>query len=291
MFRGVYTALVTPFDGDGALDQAALRKLVDAQIDGGVNGLVPMGTTGESPTVTHEEHTEIIRIVVEQAAGRVPIIAGTGSNSTQEAVDLTRQAAAAGADASLQVNPYYNKPTQEGLFRHFTRIADEGGLPIIVYNIPGRTAIKVENDTMLRLAENERIVGVKEATGDFPSIMDLIRRRPEGFAVLSGDDNVSMPMVALGGDGVVSVASNLVPKMMAELIEAALQDEMDTARKAHYRLLPLFKALFIETNPIPVKAAMEMKGMIKAVYRLPMCPLSEPHRKELETVVKELGIL
>jgi 4-hydroxy-tetrahydrodipicolinate synthase len=291
VFQGVFTALVTPFDEQGQLDESALRDLVDAQIEGGVSGLVPMGTTGESPTVTHEEHTRIIKIVVQQAAGRVPIVAGTGSNSTQEAIELTKKAAEAGADASLQVNPYYNKPTQEGLYRHFTAVAEEGGLPIIVYNIPGRTAITVTNETMLRLAKHERVVGVKEATGDFPSIMDLIRRRPEGFAVLSGDDNISMPMIALGGDGVVSVASNLIPAHMTELISAALRDDMKTARKLQYRLLPLFKALFLETNPIPVKAAMAMKGMIKATYRLPMCPLSESHHTELESVLKELSIL
>jgi 4-hydroxy-tetrahydrodipicolinate synthase len=291
MFQGVYTALVTPFDERGDLDEGALRDLVDAQIEGGVDGLVPMGTTGESPTVTHEEHTRIVEIVVKQAAGRVPIIAGTGSNSTQEAVDLSRQAADVGADASLQVNPYYNKPTQEGLYRHFTQVADDGGLPVVVYNIPGRTAIMVENETMLRLARHERIVGVKEATGNFPSIMDLIRRRPEGFAVLSGDDNVSMPMIALGGNGVVSVASNLVPAHMSELISAALRDDMKTARKLHYRLLPLFKALFLETNPIPIKAAMALKGLIKATYRLPMCPMSEAHHRELENVLTELGVL
>jgi 4-hydroxy-tetrahydrodipicolinate synthase len=291
MFRGVFTALVTPFATSGDLDVGLLRKLVDLQIEGGVDGLVPMGTTGESPTVDPTEHSEVIRIVVEQAAGRVPVIAGTGSNSTQEAVEMTRHAAGSGATATLQVNPYYNKPTQEGLFRHFSKVADEGGLPVIVYNIQGRTGVNVENETMLRLAAHPRIVGVKEASGDLSQMMNLLRLRPKGFAVLSGDDNMSFPLVCLGGDGVVSVASNLVPGHMSQLIGAALKGDIETARKAHYRLLPLFKALFLETNPIPIKAAMAMKGLIPAVYRLPMCELSAQHEKALEKVLTDLGIL
>lgn len=291
MFRGVYTALVTPFREDGSLDEPALRRLVEAQIEGGVAGLVPMGTTGESPTVDHEEHTDVIRIVIEQARGRVPVIAGTGSNSTREAIDLTVRAARLGAAASLQVSPYYNRPTQEGLYRHFTKVADEGGLPVIVYNIPGRTGVTVENDTMMRLAGHPRIVAVKEATGNMPLVLDLMRRKPADFDVLSGDDNLTFPLVCLGGTGVISVASNLIPRQMAELVAAALGGDVQEARRLHNRLYPLFRALFIETNPVPIKAAMALKGLCKAAYRLPLCPLTAGHQQELEAVLKEQGIL
>ncbi len=291
MFKGVYTALVTPFAEDGSLDEAALRKLVDFQIAGGVAGLVPMGTTGESPTVDHREHTEVIRIVIEQARGRVPVIAGTGSNSTQEAIDLTVRAKKLGSAATLQVSPYYNKPTQEGLYRHFTKVADEGGLPVIVYNIPGRTGVTVENETMLRLAAHKNIVGVKEATGNMPLVLDLMRRKPADFDVLSGDDNVTFPLICLGGVGVVSVASNPAPAPVVEMVAAALKGDVEKARRLHNRIYPLFKVLFIETNPIPVKAAMAIKGMMKAVYRLPLCPLTPQHQAELEAVLKEQGLV
>jgi 4-hydroxy-tetrahydrodipicolinate synthase len=291
MFKGVYTALVTPFQEDGSVDEPSLRKLVDFQIAGGVAGLVPMGTTGESPTVDHDEHTEIIRIVIEQARGRVPIIAGTGSNSTQEAVDLTMHARKLGAAASLQVSPYYNRPTQEGLYRHFTKVADEGGLPIIVYNIPGRTGVTVENDTMLRLADHKNIVGVKEATGNMPLVLDLMRRRPADFDVLSGDDNLTFPLICLGGVGVISVASNIIPAPMADLVALSLAGDLAKARAMHNRLFSLFRALFLETNPIPIKAAMAMKGMLKETYRLPLCTMSPKPRAELEAVLKEHKII
>jgi 4-hydroxy-tetrahydrodipicolinate synthase len=291
MFKGVYTALVTPFNEDGAIDEPALRKLVDFQVAGGVAGLVPMGTTGESPTVDHEEHTEIIRIVIDQARGRVPVIAGTGSNSTQEAVDLTVRARKLGATASLQVSPYYNRPTQEGLYRHFTAVADEGGLPIIVYNIPGRTGVTVENETMLRLAAHRNIVAVKEATGNMPLVLDLMRRKPADFDVLSGDDNITFPLICLGGTGVISVASNIIPAPMAELVALSLGGDVQQARAMHNRLYPVFRALFLETNPIPVKAAMAMKGLLKEHYRLPLCAMSPKLRAELEAVLKEHKII
>jgi len=286
MFRGVYTAMVTPFDKEGAVDFQTLRALVDGQINGGVDGLVPTGTTGESPTLSAAEHLEVIRCVIDQAADRVPVIAGTGSNSTQEAIDYTLEAKTAGASASLQVAPYYNKPTQEGFYRHFTAIADATGLPMIVYNIPSRTGKNIENDTMLRLAEHEHIVGVKEASGDLPQMMDLLSRRPADLCVLSGDDNLTFPLMAVGGDGVISVAGNLLPADMKELTHLSLEGRWDEARAAHYRLLPLFKALFIETNPIPVKAAMAMRGVLKEVYRLPMCSMSPENRKKLADVVE-----
>ncbi|NBC30977.1 MAG: 4-hydroxy-tetrahydrodipicolinate synthase, partial [Spirochaetes bacterium] len=214
MFRGVYTALITPFQKNTDIDEDALRRLVDSQIEGGIAGLVPVGTTGESPTVSHQENIRIIEIVADQAAGRVPVIAGTGSNSTSEAVEMTRLAKGVGATATLQVTPYYNKPNQEGLYRHFATVADEGGLPVLVYNIPGRTGRNVETATMLRLAEHPGIVGVKEASGSIPQMMDVLAGRPEGFCVLSGDDNLAFPLTAIGGDGVVSVAGNAAPRHM-----------------------------------------------------------------------------
>ncbi len=291
MFKGVFTALVTPFEQDGSIDERRLRELVEAQIKGGVAGLVPVGTTGESPTVDHRENIEIIRIVIEQANGRVPVIAGTGSNSTQEAIEMTARAKELGADASLQVAPYYNKPSQEGFYRHFTAIADAVDLPMIVYNIPGRTGKNIENETMLRLAGHPNIVGVKEASGNFTQVMELIERKPASFSLLSGDDNLLLPITALGGDGVISVASNLVPEMMVELTNECLAGNMANARALHYRLLPLFRVLFIETNPIPIKYALSLKGMLKEVYRLPLCPLSDPQKRQVERVVRDLALL
>jgi 4-hydroxy-tetrahydrodipicolinate synthase len=291
MFKGVFTALVTPFEQDGSIDERRLRELVEAQIKGGVAGLVPVGTTGESPTVDHRENIEIIRIVIEQANGRVPVIAGTGSNSTQEAIEMTARAKELGADASLQVAPYYNKPSQEGFYRHFTAIADAVDLPMIVYNIPGRTGKNIENETMLRLAGHPNIVGVKEASGSFTQVMELIERKPASFSLLSGDDNLLLPIAALGGDGVISVASNLVPEMMVELTNECLAGNMANARALHYRLLPLFRVLFIETNPIPIKYALSLKGMLKEVYRLPLCPLSDPQKRQVERVVRDLALL
>ncbi len=291
MFEGVFTAIVTPFTRDGKIDESALRKLVDFQIEKGISGIVPVGTTGESPTLSHEEHHRVIEIVIDQVNGRVPVIAGTGSNCTEEAIRMTEKAKEAGATASLQVAPYYNKPTQEGFYRHFTAIADAVDIPIIVYNIPGRSGKNIENSTMLELAKHKNIVGVKEASGNINQMMDLILNKPDSFVVLSGDDNLTLPLMALGGKGVISVASNIVPDRMAEFVGAALKGEWDTARKLHYELLPLFRAIFIETNPIPIKAALAMKGMIEETYRLPMCEMSEEHRKVLKSVLEKLNIL
>jgi 4-hydroxy-tetrahydrodipicolinate synthase len=291
VFQGVFTALITPFTRDGKIDEQALRKLVDFQIDKGIDGLVPVGTTGESPTLSPEETEQVIRVVVEQAKGRVPVIAGAGSNCTDKAIHLTERAKALGATASLQVAPYYNKPTGEGFYRHFTAIADAVDLPMVVYNIPGRSSKNIENPVMLRLAEHENIVAVKEASGSIPQMMDLIARKPKGFNVLSGDDNMSFPLMALGGTGVVSVAGNIVPDRMKRLTQAALQGEWDKARRLHYELLPLFKGIFLETNPIPIKAAMAIKGFAEEVYRLPMCPLSPENKKSLTEILKQLKIL
>jgi 4-hydroxy-tetrahydrodipicolinate synthase len=289
--EGVYTALVTPMADDGALDEKALRRLVDFQVEAGVAGLVPVGTTGESPTLDGEECKRVIRITVEQARGRVPVIAGAGSNCTAEAVEYARDAREVGADATLQVAPYYNKPTSNGFLGHFRAIADAVDLPMVIYNIAGRTGKNVDNPTMLELAKHRRIVAVKEASGDIAQMMDIIAKKPPTFSVLSGDDNLVFPLMALGGTGVISVASNIVPDRMVKLVKAALAGEWDAARKMHYELLPLFKAIFIETNPIPIKAALAMKGMIRETYRLPMCPLMPKSRESLEATLRELRVL
>ena len=288
MFAGVYTALVTPFNADGSIDESALRNLVDAQIDAGIDGIVPMGTTGESPTVTHEENIRVIEIVAEQAAGRTSIIAGTGSNSTAEAVRMTQLAKEVGATATLQVTPYYNKPTQEGLYSHFTTVADSTDLPVVVYNIPGRTARNVENETMLRLATHENIVAVKEASGSMAQVMELIAVRPSGFDLLSGDDNLTLPILALGGEGVVSVASNIAPRLMIRLVTAAREGRLEDARNLHYRLLPLFKGVFLQTNPIPIKYALAAKGMITESYRLPLCALDETDKRKVDAILEQV---
>lgn len=291
MFEGVYTALVTPFAADGSIDTDALRALVSSQIAAGISGLVPMGTTGESPTVTHAENIEVIRLVVEEAAGRVPVIAGTGSNSTQEAVDMTKLAKEIGADASLQVTPYYNKPSQEGLYRHFTTIADSVDLPVVVYNIQGRTGRNIENDTMLRLAAHANIVAVKEASGDIAQVMNLVEAKPEDFVVLSGDDNLALPITLLGGKGVISVASNIVPARISDMIADAVAGRLAEARRKHYELLPLFRALFFDTNPIPIKYALSVTGTIEERYRLPLCGTSEEVKTKIRAVLSDLSLV
>ncbi|MBN1697677.1 MAG: 4-hydroxy-tetrahydrodipicolinate synthase [Spirochaetales bacterium] len=291
MFEGVITALITPFEENGDIDAVSLKKLVDFQIENGVHGLLPMGTSGESPTMNHDEHIEVIRIVTEHVNKRVPVIAGTGSNCTREAINLTKRAKDCGVDASLQVAPYYNKPTQEGFYRHFMSIADNVDVPIIVYNIPGRTGKNIENRTMLKLAQHPNIVGVKEASGDLNQMMDLIAAKPDSFVVLSGDDNLTFPLIILGGRGIVSVTSNLVPDRISAFVNAALNGDVETARKKHYELLPLFKAMFLETNPIPVKAACALKGMIKEVYRLPLCPMAKENKEKLVSVMKQAALL
>lgn len=290
-YQGVYTALVTPFNERGAVDEDALKRLVEDQIAAGISGLVPMGTTGESPTLSHAEHLDVVAKVVKWAAGKVPVIAGTGSNSTEEALDLTRKARDAGASATLQVVPYYNKPNQEGLYRHFLAVAETVDLPLIVYNVAGRSAKNLETETLMRLAVHKNVVGVKEASGDLAQIMDVLARRPQGFSVLSGDDNLLLPLLALGGDGVISVASHLVPREMQALTRAAQSGSFDKARELHFRLLPLFKAMFIDTNPIPVKTALAFQGRMRESFRLPMCSMDEPKKQALRDVMKSLGLL
>lgn len=291
MLQGTITAIVTPFDADGAVDEKALRELVNFQIDNGVSGIVPCGTTGESPTLNHEEHTRVVNITAQEARGRVPIVAGTGSNATDEAIALTKHARESGADYSLQVAPYYNKPTQKGFYEHFLAIADAVDIPLIIYNIPGRTGKNIETDTLMRMAEHKNIVGVKEASGSIAQIMDVIGRRPEGFTVLSGDDNITLPVVALGGNGVISVASNLAPDRVSEMVNNALQGNWNEAREQHYDLLPFFKALFLETNPIPIKTALAMKGMLQEIFRSPLCTMEPKNREQLKTVLQNLSML
>ncbi|HNR14904.1 MAG TPA: 4-hydroxy-tetrahydrodipicolinate synthase [Thermodesulfobacteriota bacterium] len=291
MLRGTITALVTPFDETGAIDEAALRRLVSFQIEDGVNGLLPCGTTGESPTLSYEEHNRVINIVIDEARGRVPVIAGTGSNSTREAIELTEHALKAGADYSLQVAPYYNKPTQKGLYEHFLAIAEAVDIPLIIYNIPGRTGKNIETKTIVRLTEHKNIIGLKEASGDINQMMDVIQQCPPDFAVFSGDDNLTYPLITLGGAGVISVASNIIPRQVCELVNAGLEGQWTDARERHYDLLPVFKAFFLETNPIPVKTALAMKGMMKEVFRSPMCSMEPDTRARLEAVLREKAII
>jgi len=292
MFKGAITAIVTPFRENGDLDLESLQKLVEFQIKNKIDGIVPCGTTGESPTLDYDEHEKVIEIVIDAAKGKVPVIAGTGSNSAKEAIEMTKHAADAGADASLQVCPYYNKPTQEGLYRHFSAIAKAVYIPIIIYNIQGRTGVNMETSTLARLAkEHSNIVGVKEASGNLAQMMDVISTLPKNFDVLSGDDNLTLPLMALGGNGVISVAGNIVPKEMHELCKHALNGDFGKAKEIHYKLLPLFKGIFIETNPIPIKAALAMKGMIKEAYRLPMCEMKQENKEKLRQVLKDLKIV
>jgi len=288
MFSGVFTALVTPFREDGAVDYDGLRRLIEAQIAAGVDGLVPCGTTGESPTLTYEEHHRVVEVTVEVAAGRVKVIAGTGSNSTHEALELTQHALGAGADATLQVTPYYNKPSQEGLYRHFAAIADVG-LPVMLYNIPGRTGREIELDTLARLAAHPRIVAVKEAGGSAERVSAILARC--SIDVLSGDDVLTLSMMVLGAKGVVSVASNVAPGPMRAMAHAALAGRWAEAAEIHRRLYPVFRDLFIDTNPIPVKAAMAMLGTCEEVYRLPLCETTAAKKAQLRCALVEAGLL
>jgi 4-hydroxy-tetrahydrodipicolinate synthase len=289
-FSGVFTALVTPFTANGAIDEKALRTLVDHQIAGGIHGLVPVGTTGESPTVTHKENIQVIKIVLDQAAGRVPVIAGTGSNSTAEAIDMTGQAKELGAAASLQVAPYYNKPNQDGLYQHFWTIAQTIDLPMVVYNIQGRSGVNIETSTVLALAAHSNIRAVKEASGNIGQIMEVLAKRPKTLAVLSGDDNLFFPLMALGGHGVISVASNLIPKPMVELYEACTSQQWSLAKTKHFELLNLFKTMFLDTNPIPIKFALSLTGMVQPYYRLPMTPPSSSVQETIRNTLRSYQI-
>jgi 4-hydroxy-tetrahydrodipicolinate synthase len=293
--RGAFTALVTPFTHGGDLDEPALRRILAHQLEGGIDGLVPCGTTGESPTLSSEERDRVIDLAVEAArsvTGRhVPVIAGTGTNDTRATIAATRRAAILGADAALVVAPYYNRPDQRMLEAHYVAVAEEGGLPVIVYNVPGRTGTNIEAATLLRLAEHPRIVGVKEASANLEQMMTILRDRPDGFRVLSGDDSWTMAVLAHGGDGVISVASNEVPATMVALCAAARGGDWATARAIHERYLGLFRANFIAPNPVPVKAALAEMGLISDVLRAPLLPLADEQRPRLLGALRSVGVL
>ena len=290
MITGSIPAIVTPMHEDGSLDLPSLKRLIDWHIAEGTDGLVVVGTTGESPTVDHDEHCTMIKSAVEMAGGRIPVIAGTGSNSTAEAIDYAAFAKRAGAAAHLSVVPYYNKPTQEGLYRHFSAIAAAVDLPMIVYNVPGRTVADLANDTMLRLAQLPRIVGIKDATGNLERGADLLKRAPPGFAVYSGDDATALPLMLLGGQGTISVTANVAARLMHEMCAAALAGEVRRARDIHFRLLGLHRHLFVEANPIPVKWALAQMGLIGPGLRLPLSPLSPEFHPTVRAAMQDAGI-
>jgi 4-hydroxy-tetrahydrodipicolinate synthase len=291
--RGCATALITPFTPNGAIDEDCFCRLVERQIAGGVRILVPCGTTGETVTLSEEEDQRIIQLTIETAASRARIIAGTGSNATASAIQYSQAAQALGVDAVLVVAPYYNKPTQEGLYAHFRAVAEAvGDLPVVLYNVPGRTSSNIQAATVLRLAKDlSNIVGIKEASGDLSQIMAILKGRPDHFRVISGDDALTLPLIALGAEGVISVASNEVPELMNQMIDLALHGQWNEARALHYRLLPLMETNFIESSPGPVKAALTMMGLIDEHYRLPLVPITEKSRQRMREVLQELGRL
>ena len=290
-FQGSFVAMVTPFR-NGKVDEAKVRELVELHTGHGTDGLIPCGTTGESPALSHDEHRRVVELVVEAAQGRIPVIAGTGSNSTAEAIDLTRHAERAGAAGALVVNPYYNKPTQEGLYRHFRAVAESVAIPILVYNIQSRTAVNVETATLERLVRDARnVVGVKEASGSLDQMSQVVAACGPDFSVLSGDDNLTLPLLAIGGHGVISVIANIVPRETAEMVHAALDGDWKRARELHYKLFPLARAAFLETNPIPIKEAMAMAGMIEPEFRLPMCRMGDANRERLRAILKSYALV
>jgi 4-hydroxy-tetrahydrodipicolinate synthase len=290
MFTGSIVALVTPFK-NGAVDWQSLEGLVDFHLQNGTHGIVPCGTTGESATLSHQEHDKVIRAVINAVNKRIPVIAGTGSNSTDEAVRLTREAEKSGADGALMISPYYNRPTQEGIYQHYKRVASEVGIPIIIYNIPGRTGSKIEPETLARLAEIENIAGVKEATGSVDQAIDVIRLCGDGFAVYSGEDSLIFSLMALGGKGVISTVANVAPQETARLTQACLQGDWDKGRETQFKLVPLIRSLFIETNPIPVKTALSLMGKCASELRLPLTPMAEGNLKKLTVAMRDFGLL
>lgn len=290
MFTGCGTALVTPFKQDLSLDEATLRRLVRRQIDAGINFLVPCGTTGESPTLTRAEHLRVVEITIEEAKGKVPVLAGAGGYNTHEVIELAREIERMGADGILSVTPYYNKPTQEGLYQHYQAIASAIRLPIVVYSVQGRTGVNVEPATLARLAQIGNIVAVKEASGNIGQMANVVQEVPSTFTVLSGDDAITIPLMALGGRGVISVVSNEIPGEMTQLAQACLKGDYESARAIQRRYLPLMNVNFVESNPIPVKAAMAMMGLLEPVYRLPMCPPSDATRAKIEKVLQTAGL-
>jgi 4-hydroxy-tetrahydrodipicolinate synthase len=290
-FRGTGTALITPFTSNDEIDIKSIKKIVDFQIKGGVEAIIPAGTTGESATLTEDEQALVVKTVVKYANGKVKIIAGAGSNSTHHAMTLAKRMLAQGADGILSVCPYYNKPTQEGFYRHYASIASAIDAPIIMYNVPGRTASNMDASTTIRLAKNfSNIVGIKEASGNFGQIMEILKNRPAGFGVWSGDDAITLPLIALGADGIISVVSNETPKLFSEMVRFCLNGEFNKALKLHNRLLELMNFNFIESSPIPVKAILASMGLIEENYRLPLVPLSDKHRQTMKNILKELNL-
>ncbi|MBI5695107.1 MAG: 4-hydroxy-tetrahydrodipicolinate synthase [Nitrospirae bacterium] len=290
MLKGSMVAIVTPFR-DGKVDEAALGELIDWHIASGTDAIVPCGTTGESATLTYEEHDHVIEYTIRKVAGRVPVIAGTGSNSTDETIALTKHAKDAGADAALLITPYYNKPTQEGLYRHYKAVADAVGIPIVMYNVPGRTSVNMLPSTVARCAHIENIVGIKEATANLQQISEIIELCEGKLDVYSGDDFTVLPTLAIGGMGVISVSANCAPSDMAALCDAYFAGDLEESRRYHYRLQPLNQAMFFETNPIPVKTALGMMGKINPELRLPLCPMSEGNTEKLRNVLKAYGLI
>ncbi|MHC1603827.1 MAG: 4-hydroxy-tetrahydrodipicolinate synthase [Candidatus Syntropharchaeales archaeon] len=292
MFRGVFTALITPFKDDGSLDLEQLRFLIEFMAANGISGIVPCGTTGESATLTHHEHRDVIKASVDAAPSKLAVIAGTGSNNTEEAVELTRFAKDVGADASLQITPYYNKPNRRGILKHFNAIAEASDLPIILYNIQSRTGLNLTPDLILELSKDERIIGIKEASGNISQVSKIIElTRDDGFLIFAGDDSSTIPIIALGGVGVVSVAANIIPQRMASLTAEALSGNFDRARDLHYELAPLFDALFLETNPIPVKKAAELMKLSNGTIRLPLAELDKENEARLREVLREMDLI
>jgi 4-hydroxy-tetrahydrodipicolinate synthase len=290
MLKGAITAIVTPFK-NGQLDEEAYRELIEFQIEGGIQGIVPCGTTGESPTLSHAEHKRVVEICIDQVKKRVPVIAGTGSNNTAECVDLTKHAQSAGADYALMITPYYNKPTQEGLFQHYKTIAGETKIPIVVYNVPGRTSVNLLPETMARLAAIPNIVGLKDATGDLKQGAKTLELCGDKISVLSGDDFTVLPLLSVGGLGVISVVSNPVPGDMAAMCDAFFKGDLAGAQKLHYKMWPLTEAMFFETNPVPVKTAMKLMGKITGEVRQPLCPLSPANEEKLRVVMQKYGLI
>lgn len=291
IFRGAFVAIVTPFT-DGRVDEQALADLIEFHIANGTHGIVPCGTTGESATMSHDEHHRVVELTVKTVNGRVPVLAGSGSNSTSEAIDLTRYARQAGADGALMVSPYYNKPSQEGLYHHYKTVAEAVDIPIILYNVPSRTSSNILPATVARLAGVDNIVGIKEASGDLNQISEVIRLCPDDFAVMSGDDFTSMPTVLLGATGVISVTSNVAPKDMAQMMDAALAGDLATARSLHYKLFPLMQAMFYDTNPVPAKKSLELMGKIKSgTPRLPLYPMNDETLVRLKAALADYGLI
>ncbi len=290
-WEGTFTAIVTPFQSDGSPDETALRALVDRQVAGGVSGLVPCGTTGEGATMSNDEKIRVIDIVSDQSDGRARVLAGAGGNSTRDVIALAKQIDALSVDGVIIVVPYYNKPTQEGLYQHFSAVADAVQTPVVMYNVPGRTSANMNAETALRLAEHANIAGTKEASGSLAQVMEIVTNAPADFAVLSGEDDLTLPIITLGGSGVVSVVSNEVPDIMSAMVRAALDGRVADARELHYKLLGLMQVNFIETNPIPVKAALAMMGLIEESYRLPLVPMADANRSRLRVELAKLQLV